>query len=267
MNDRYSNIENQLQEFIEGQAARLLDAVPVKERLAHSFAQAMKENTREIEGAGLFGPSEYALRVHPRYFNDVITNQNLLLELAGALAAAASDNGINLQRAPSITVVPDGKIKAGEYHVFAYPVSEEQAETHAITAETQAERSPAPQKAFFILKGKSVYPLEEEVINIGRGHQNQLIIEDGRISRRHAQLRAVDGYYLLCDLESTGGTFLNGERISQAVVHPGDVISLAGVSLIYGEDAVRTLEETREYRPEADSTGMQNREESAQARS
>ena len=41
---------------------------------------------------------------------------------------------------------------------------------------------------------------------------------------------------MLYDLGSTGGTFVNGQGVQECVLRPGDVISLAGVSLIYGED-------------------------------
>jgi pSer/pThr/pTyr-binding forkhead associated (FHA) protein len=74
------------------------------------------------------------------------------------------------------------------------------------------------------------------VVNIGRRPDNHLVIDDARISRLHAQLRLVRGRYMLFDLESTGGTFINGERIRQHTLRPGDVISLAGVPLVYGQD-------------------------------
>jgi pSer/pThr/pTyr-binding forkhead associated (FHA) protein len=65
---------------------------------------------------------------------------------------------------------------------------------------------------------------------------NQLVIDDPRISRNHAQLRAIKGRYVIFDLNSTGGTFVNGQRTSQSVMYPGDVISLAGVPLVFGQD-------------------------------
>jgi pSer/pThr/pTyr-binding forkhead associated (FHA) protein len=62
------------------------------------------------------------------------------------------------------------------------------------------------------------------------------VIDDPRVSRAHAQLRTVKGRFVLFDLESTGGTFVNGKRASQTVLYPGDVISLAGATLIFGQD-------------------------------
>jgi pSer/pThr/pTyr-binding forkhead associated (FHA) protein len=93
-----------------------------------------------------------------------------------------------------------------------------------------------PENAFLIIEGVKVHPLKEAVINIGRRLENHVVIDDPRISRNHAQLRAIKGRFVLFDLNSTGGTFVNGQRTSQTVLYPGDVISLAGVALIFGQD-------------------------------
>jgi len=94
-----------------------------------------------------------------------------------------------------------------------------------------------PQNAILIIEGVRVHPLQEAVINIGRKFENHIIIDDPRISRTHAQLRAIKGHYVLFDLNSTGGTFVNGQRTNETVLYPGDVISLAGVTLIFGQDS------------------------------
>jgi pSer/pThr/pTyr-binding forkhead associated (FHA) protein len=52
----------------------------------------------------------------------------------------------------------------------------------------------------------------------------------------HAQLRLVRGQFVIFDLDSTGGTFVNGQRIRQQALRAGDVISLAGVPLVYGQE-------------------------------
>ena len=43
------------------------------------------------------------------------------------------------------------------------------------------------------------------------------------------------GPYVIFDLQSTGGTTVNGHRVVQQTLTPGDVIALAGVSLVYGK--------------------------------
>jgi pSer/pThr/pTyr-binding forkhead associated (FHA) protein len=93
-----------------------------------------------------------------------------------------------------------------------------------------------PENAFLIIEGVKVHALDATVVNIGRRLENHLVIDDPRVSRNHAQLRAIKGRFVLFDLNSTGGTFVNGQRTSQTVLYPGDVISLAGVALIFGQD-------------------------------
>jgi pSer/pThr/pTyr-binding forkhead associated (FHA) protein len=92
-----------------------------------------------------------------------------------------------------------------------------------------------PEDAFVIVDGVKVIPLTQPLIRIGRRLENNLVLDDPRVSRIHAELRAINGRYVLFDLNSTGGTFVNGLRITQSVVYPGDVISLAGVNLVYGQ--------------------------------
>ncbi len=92
-----------------------------------------------------------------------------------------------------------------------------------------------PEDAFVIVDGIKVIPLSQPLIRIGRRLENNLVLDDPRVSRTHAELRAINGRYVLFDLNSTGGTYVNGVKITQSVVYPGDVISLAGVNLVYGQ--------------------------------
>lgn len=101
--------------------------------------------------------------------------------------------------------------------------------------EPKADSDAVPEDAFVIVDGVKVIPLTQPVINIGRRVENTLVLDDPRVSRTHAQLRSINGRYVLFDLNSTGGSFINGVRVTQSVLYPGDVISLAGVNLIYGQ--------------------------------
>ncbi len=88
----------------------------------------------------------------------------------------------------------------------------------------------------YLIAGEKVQPLDKPIITIGRSLENQLVIDHPSVSRNHAQLRALNGHFVLFDLSSSAGTFINGQRISQAALYPGDVISIAEIALIYGQD-------------------------------
>lgn len=72
------------------------------------------------------------------------------------------------------------------------------------------------------------YPLDQDVLFVGRDLQNDIVVADVEVSRRHARLiRQADGSYLIEDLGSTNGTFVNGRRVAgQQALKRGDVIML-----------------------------------------
>ena len=72
----------------------------------------------------------------------------------------------------------------------------------------------------------AMYPLEGDLITIGRDSTNTIQINDAEISRRHALLEFQGGKYVIKDAGSTNGTHVNGQRLAAAyVLKPGDVVS------------------------------------------
>lgn len=108
--------------------------------------------------------------------------------------------------------------------------------TEAASSERKERKRSVPPNAFLIVNSQ-VFPLDQEVINIGRSLENHLVIDDPSVSRAHAQLIAIKGRFMLFDQNSTGGTYVNGNRTSRSVLNSGDILSLAAVSMLYVEDS------------------------------
>jgi pSer/pThr/pTyr-binding forkhead associated (FHA) protein len=85
---------------------------------------------------------------------------------------------------------------------------------------------PAPGK---------IVSLQKTELTIGRDAGSDVYINDVEVSRKHARLVSQFGDYLLEDLESTNGTFVNGQRITgQRILKPGDTVFLGeNVSFSY----------------------------------
>jgi hypothetical protein len=66
---------------------------------------------------------------------------------------------------------------------------------------------------------------------IGRSSACQLVLADDTVSRRHAELRIEGGRWLLRDLGSSNGTWVNGRRVVEAEVRAGDTLHLGGCQL------------------------------------
>ncbi|MFJ3234369.1 FHA domain-containing protein [Streptomyces sp. NPDC086787] len=93
----------------------------------------------------------------------------------------------------------------------------------------------------------AVRPLPERTVRIGRAADNDLVVDDLVVSRRHAELRALaDGTYEIADLGSHNGTYLNGRPVTSAAVQPGDIVGIGHVSYCLVGDSLQEYVDTGE---------------------
>ncbi|OQD52123.1 ABC transporter ATP-binding protein [Streptomyces phaeoluteigriseus] len=95
---------------------------------------------------------------------------------------------------------------------------------------------PAPQRPSAVAnpavtgtfrRPTTVRPLPTRTVRIGRAPDNDLVLDDLVVSRRHAELRALaDGTYEIADLGSHNGTYLNGLPVTAAPLAPGDIVGI-----------------------------------------
>jgi len=82
------------------------------------------------------------------------------------------------------------------------------------------------------------FTLEGDQLTVGRDATNEIVINDAEISRRHARLTFQGGKYVLEDLGSTNGTFVNGQRLA------GPRVLKAGEVVQFGEQIMLVFEVT-----------------------
>jgi pSer/pThr/pTyr-binding forkhead associated (FHA) protein len=84
----------------------------------------------------------------------------------------------------------------------------------------------------------TVYALDSDQISIGRDSSNEISVNDAEVSRRHTRLTFQGGKYVLEDMGSTNGTFVNGQRLTgPRVLKSGEVVSL-GEQIVFVYEAV-----------------------------
>ncbi len=83
--------------------------------------------------------------------------------------------------------------------------------------------------------GQKVYRVEKPVVNIGRQLTNDIIVEDKRVSRYHAQIKyQADGQFTIYDLGSTNGITVNGTpHLRQHLLRSGDRFTIGSYDFYF----------------------------------
>jgi len=160
---------------------------------------------------------------------------NLPQELAAQLQALAEAAQLHMNFYPQVMLVGDDTLAAHEVRVQA---SYRQAELTATQELDQLDATPAqttPREAHLIIAGKDHFPLNQALVNIGRQADNHIILDNPTLSRQHCQLKLRFGHYILYDLQSKAGTFVNGFRVQEHRLQTGDVIGCGSVQIVYVE--------------------------------
>lgn len=235
---KLEQLEARLQALIEVRLVSALPGFKVETLVIQKLASAMHDNLVE-KGSLKIAPNVYTIIAHPTMAASW-QDPRLIKTIITSLKIVGNEVGLEFETPPTLSINTKKNMPVDSITVFASHQVGPAPDTVGITpvqnSSMDAKSETMPENAFLIIDGVKLFPLKVPVINIGRRLDNQLVIDDPRISRSHAQLRAIKGRFVVFDLNSTGGTFVNGQRTSQTVLYPGDVISLAGVPVVFGQD-------------------------------
>jgi hypothetical protein len=244
------HLEEKLERWIEGSLIRLFGYQIPAASLASQLTEAMKSGLRTNEHGTTHAPDHYRVTLNPETIYQLeISAPELASQLSSGLANAAHDEGILFAREPQIMIYPEVSVPQWDIKVTAWH------STGPLEDTSEMELSPTkgdaiyPDGAFLIIDGDQHFLLDCPIINIGRREDNQLILSSPLVSRTHAQIRARHGRFMLFDLGSKSGTFVHGIAIKQHILRPGDVITIADVQLVYGEETISTADETVGFTP------------------
>src|ERR1022692_2623716 len=147
------------------------------------------------------------------------------------LEDVGSTNGtfVGRQRVQRVEITDACEVRLG--HPDSGPViscsfaaePDREATAAATTAGPQQPRPSTPGER----APSAIMQLPVKVLRIGRADDNDVVVSDLSVSRRHAELRkAVQGGYEIVDLGSHNGTYRNGQRITATMVTESDVIGI-----------------------------------------
>lgn len=121
-------------------------------------------------------------------------------------------------------------------YVYSFgQVTQAKDETTAVRAPTKLPEQQGGNACLIVLSGQAVgriFKLNSGLCVIGRSEAAEVYLDDDGVSRRHASIVQYDKSHILKDLDSTNGTFVNGEPIHARALTNGDRIQVGATTIL-----------------------------------
>src|SRR5436305_4671502 len=106
--------------------------------------------------------------------------------------------------------------------------------THTSRQQNNAPTSaPLPPPPSLVRGDGAELPLQGETLHLGRAPENHIVVDDRQVSRSHAILKREGSHYILEDVGTRNGTYVNGQRVQRQPLSDGDTIRLGQTVFTY----------------------------------
>lgn len=245
------NLESKIAGAVEGAFGRAFKSRVQPVELARKLAKEMEDN-KTVSVSHTYVPNEYAVYLSPADHEQFENYEGALRkELSDYLLEHARTEGLALVTRPVVSLERDERLRTGEFGIQAWmsgaaadeaspgDASAEEPADYGHTMVYSPDRAPrkleapvpvgrATQRAMLVGEGKRTV-LSDDRIVVGRSRDCDLVVDDPNVSRRHMEVRREETGWVAVDLGSTNGTKVNGRRIEEVPLEPGDEVAV-GVS-------------------------------------
>ncbi|QRN83576.1 DUF3662 domain-containing protein [Chloroflexota bacterium] len=232
-------IEAHLRALFEDGLYKLTNSEGSQFNIIEQLSQVIQANLIENHKGTVYAPDRYTFLIPEGQISAWENQQDILGQITAKLQSLGRMDDFQFLTEPQIQLqgVPNSQQTAITIQASFSSEVTNLPDTAAMEQPfLAASTTPLPGNAFLVIGGRSNFPLLTPIINIGRHSDNDLVLDDLYVSRHHAQIRAINKHYVVFDVGSTGGILLNGKKVSQATLRPGDVLKIGMVNLIYIQD-------------------------------
>lgn len=96
-----------------------------------------------------------------------------------------------------------------------------------------------PRAVLRVVRGPQVgtiYKLDKDTVTLGRNPQCDIFLNDMTVSRMHAQIDAEAGSFIIKDVDSYNGVWVNNQNVGSKTLKSGDFIQIGKFAFVYDED-------------------------------
>ena len=256
------NIEKRMESLVEGVFGRAFRRQIHPVEIAKALTKQMDEG-RMVSISRTYAPNDFTVRLSEEDVESIRAYQGALRdELIQYASTHAENKDYHLMTPPRVRFETEDSLRFGEFGITAkltggdgprekdapqdtsgqtriFRTEEVGGEakdqgTSAISPE-EAQRHGLAREVVEIVTKDGNFPLEGRgPWTIGRSQENDIVISDPNISRKHARLSRADNGYVVEDLGSTNGTLLDGAPIDRERIESGD-------ELTFGQSTARLV--------------------------
>jgi hypothetical protein len=234
------NLEAKLEGLFQGSFSRTFKSKVQPVEIARKLAKEMQDN-KTVSISRTYVPNQYLVYLSSQDRDQFEGYEDgVLKELSDYLLETARSEGLALVTRPTVEFRTDDRLGLGEFGIQAMLVQQPEDERDepvqadfGHTMVYSVDRSPRPLEAPPIADGRAMLVgggrrvvLSGSRFVIGRSRDSDLTLDDPNVSRRHAELRREDGAWVVADLASTNGVKVNGRRVAEHRLIPGDEITV-----------------------------------------
>jgi hypothetical protein len=249
------NLEAKLGGLVEGAFGRAFRTSVQPVELAHKLAKEMEDN-QMASVSRVYVPNHYRVYLSSKDREQFASYEPALRkELSDYLLEHARQEQFALSTRPQVEFHTDERLDLGEFGI--------QAELVALPEDERpgGEAAPAPSAGDFghtmvyspssdarriepvddrrqalLVGGGRRNVLSGNRVVLGRSREADIVLQDPNVSRRHAELRREDGGWQIVDLGSTNGIKVNGRRVDNQPLRPGDQVTIGVTDLTFELD-------------------------------
>jgi hypothetical protein len=232
--DRFENfIERLMERTFTRAAGSHLQPVEIGKRLVR-----VMEAEQSVGMEGVLVPNAYDVFLSKAdYEHFEGARGSMAKNLESHLGRIARQRRFHMVDRPLVTFHADDEIDPGDLAVEAQMLDVESAapaapQHTAVLPQVESLTSSRPATPNLLCDNQS-YAVLRSPTKIGRLADNDIVLNDKRVSRHHAEVVQQSGRWMVRDTGSTNGTALNGKMIKEAALKPGDKVSLGGLEVVW----------------------------------
>ena len=211
-------IEQKLEKIVEGTFTRAFPSSVKPIELGKRVRRVLEDKkTIGVQGQIII-PNRYVISLSPKDLENIESIQeSIQREISSSIRDHANDENYHFQGTLTVEILSNSSLKTGSIEVDGL---------------FEENKGGFPPGSLIDENGKRLI-ITEQKLSIGRDTKSTMQVVDVEVSRNHAEIRLLNTSFVLIDLQSTNGTFVNGQRVQEHTLQNFDQIKIGSTILLF----------------------------------